>query len=60
MLWGVWGVKGVLLTFETIVMYGHFDESRFARYRQIVKSEPKFPVFYIEGENGVMSTKTIT
>ena len=25
---GVKGVSGVLLTFETVVMYGHFDESR--------------------------------
>ena len=38
-------VRGVLATFETVVMYGHFDESRAAWYRQIVEIKPKFPVF---------------
>ena len=44
----------VILTFETVVMYGHFDESRAAWYRQTVEIKPNFPVFYMEGENGVM------
>lgn len=47
-LCGVWGVRGVLPTFETVVMYGHFDGSRLAWYRQIVENDPKFPVFYME------------
>ena len=54
------GVWGVLPTFETVVMYGHFDESRPAWCYQIVEIKPKFPVFAKGVKNGVMSTKTIT
>ena len=53
-------VRGVLPIFGSVVMYGHFDESRAAWYYQIVEIEPKLPGFYREWENGVMSTKTIT
>ena len=42
------GVRGVLPTFETVVMYGHYDEGLVVGYSQIVEIEPKFPVFYIE------------
>ena len=51
---GAGSVRGVLLTFEIVVMYGHFDESRAAWYRQTVKIDPKFPVFYRGLKNGVM------
>ena len=47
-------VRGVLPTFETVVMYGHFDKSRATWYRQIVEIKPKFPVFYRGLKNGVM------
>ena len=53
-------VIGVLATFETVVMYGHFNESRDAWYRQIVEIKPKFPIFAKGVKNGVMSTKTLT
>ena len=52
--------RGVLPTFETVVMYGHFDGSRAAWYRQVVEITTKFPVFYRGLKNGVMSTKTLT
>ena len=45
---GVMGVRCVLLTFETVVMYGHFDESRAAWCYQIVEIEPNLPDFYGE------------
>ena len=54
------GVRGVLLTFETVVMYGYFNGSRAAWCCKIVEIDPEFPVFYMEWKNGVMSTKTIT
>ena len=48
------GVRCVLPTFKTVVMYGHFDESRSAWYRQVVEITPKFPVFAKGVKNGVM------
>ena len=54
------GVLGVLPTFETVVMYVHFDESRSAWYRQVVEITHKFTVFAKGVKNGVMSTKTST
>ena len=50
----VWVLWDVLLTFETVVMYGHFDESRAAWCCQIVEIDPKFPDFYRKWKNGVM------
>ena len=42
------GVRDVLPTFETVVMYGHFDGDRSAWCYQIVEIKPKIPVFYME------------
>ena len=57
-VWGCFvrrlGVRCVLPTFETVVMYRHFNESRSAWCRQIVEIYPKFPVFRSEVQNGVM------
>lgn len=50
----VLGVRCVLPTFETVVMYVHFNESRDAWYRQIAEIKPKLPVFRSEVQNGVM------
>ena len=54
------GVRGVLPTFETVVMYVHFDGARAAWYRQVVEIKPNLPVFAQGVKKGVMSTKTIT
>ena len=54
------GVRGVLLTFKTVVMYGHFDGSRGVWCRKIVETKLKFSIFDKGVKNGVMSTKTFT
>ena len=41
-------------------MYGHFNESRSAWYRQVVEIKLKLPGFAQGVKNGVMSTKTFT
>lgn len=44
----VLGVLGVLPTFKTVVMYGHFDGNPATWCYQIVEIKPNFPVFRSE------------
>ena len=55
---GLDGVKGVIPTFEAVVMYGHFDEIDIANMQVFLQSTRKMQFFVRFRVSGVYRLKT--